>query len=162
MDLPDPLLQTLEQVAVAMAPARHDWWIIASAACRLHGVDPGRVRDVDVLMDARDMAAVLAPLGLKPTEGQGDGRFRSRYFITWDAPPLPVELFADFELCEGADWTPVRLTSREWRKVGQVRLPVPSRAELVDLLHRFGRPKDLARAALLSPSDPSPSRSGSA
>jgi len=162
MDLPDPLLTTLERVTAAMAPAQHDWWIIASAACRLHGVDPGQVRDVDVLMDARDVGAVLAPIGLAPTGGQGDGRFRSRYFVTWDAPPLVVELFADFELCEQGSWNPVRLTTREWRKVGQVELPVPSRAELVDLLHRFGRPKDLARAALLSPSGRSPSRSGSA
>ena len=62
MDLPDPLLRTFELVAAAMAAARHDWWIIASAACQLHGIDPGPVRDVDVLFDVRDVSAVLEPL----------------------------------------------------------------------------------------------------
>jgi hypothetical protein len=158
MDLPDPLLRTLDLVAAAMVPARHDWWIIASAACRLHGIDPGPVRDVDVLFDVRDLKAVLGPLGLVPTEGQSDGRFRSRYFVSWERPPLVVELFADFELCEGGAWNPIRLATREWRTVGGAQLPIPSRAELAGLLRRFGRPKDLARAELLSPSAQFPSR----
>lgn len=162
MDLPDPLLRTLDLVAATMAPARHDWWIIASAACRLHGIDPGPVRDVDVLLDVRDVSAVLEPLGLVATEGQSDGRFRSRYFVSWDQAPLTVELFADFELCEGGAWNTIRPATREWRTLGSARLPVPSRAELAGLLRRFGRPKDLARAELLSPSAQSPSRSGSA
>jgi len=162
MDLPDPLLRTFELVAAAMAPAQHDWWIIASAACQLHGIDPGPVRDVDVLFDVRDVSAVLGPLGLAPIEGQSDGHFRSRYFVSWDQAPLTVELFADFELCEGGAWNPIQLVTREWRTVGNIQLPVPSRAELAELLRRFGRPKDLARAELLSPSGPFPSRSGSA
>lgn len=162
MDLPDPLLRTFELVAAAMAPAQHDWWIIASAACQLHGIDPGPVRDVDVLFDVRDVSAVLKPLGLQAIIGQSDGRFRSRTFVTWDAPPLAVELFADFELCEQGEWNAIRLTTREWRQAGTVMLPVPSRAELAELLRRFGRPKDLARAEQLSPSGPFPSRSGSA
>lgn len=141
-----------------MAPAQHDWWIVASAACHLHGIDPGPVRDVDVLMDERDLAAVLAPLGLQPQPGQSDGLFRSRCFVSWDQAPLMVEFFAGFELCEAGRWNPVTLRSREWRKAGEVRLPVPSRGELAGLLRRFGRPKDLARAALLSPSGPFPSR----
>lgn len=162
MDLPDPLLRTLDLVAATMAPARHDWWIIASAACQLHGIEPGPVRDVDVLFDVRDVSAVLEPLGLVPTEGQSDGRFRSRYFVSWDQAPLTVELFADFELGEGGAWNAIRPATREWRTLGSARLPVPSRAELAGLLRRFGRPKDLARAELLSPSAQSPSRSGSA
>ena len=161
MAQPDALLQTLEMVAVAMAPARHDWWIIASAACWLYGVDPGPVRDVDVLLDERDIDAVLVPLGLHRASGSSDGLFRSRCFVSWRQPPLVVELFAGFELHEGERWEPIRPSTREWRNAGQIALPVPSRDELADLLRRFGRPKDLARAALLSPSDPSPSRSGS-
>lgn len=141
-----------------MVPARHNWWIVASAACRLHGIDPGVVRDVDVLMDERDLAAVLTPLGLAPVPGESDGLFRSRCFISWDQAPLTVEFFAGFELCEAGQWNAVRLQSREWRTIGDCRLPVPGRDDLAVLLRRFGRPKDLARAELLSPSGPFPSR----
>lgn len=162
MGLTDPLATTLELVADALAPARHDWWIIAGAACHLHGVDTGPVRDIDVLLDERDVAAVLAPLGLAPVAGTGDGLFRSRYFASWNDPPLTVELFAGFALFERGAWQPIELASREWRRLGAARLPVPARGELEALLRRFGRPKDLARAALLSPSGSSPSRSGSA
>lgn len=141
-----------------MIPARHDWWIVASAACHLHGIDPGVVRDVDVLMDERDLAAVLAPLGLQPQAGQSDGLFRSRCFVSWDQAPLTVEFFAGFELCEAGRWTEIRLQSREWSAFGDCGLPVPGRDELAALLRRFGRPKDLIRAEQLSPSGRFPSR----
>lgn len=154
----EALRETLQLVARAMAPARHDWWIVASAACRLHGIDPGAVRDVDVLLDERDLAAVLPPLGLASQQGQSDGLFRSRCFVSWDGAPLTVEFFAGFELCEAGQWSDVRLHTREWRSFAGVELPVPERQELADLLRRFGRTKDLARAELLSPSGPFPSR----
>lgn len=158
MDLPAPLLATLEAVALAMAPARHEWWIIASAACQLHGIDPGPVRDVDVLFDERDAAVVLGSLNLVPMAGQATELFRSRCFVSWEGPPLTVEFFAGFELREAGGWSEIRPASREWRKAGASRLPVPARDELAGLLRRFGRPKDLARAELLSPSGPFPSR----
>jgi hypothetical protein len=154
----EALQQTLEQVAAAMAPAAHDWWVIASAACWLHGIDPGVVRDVDVLLDERDGDVVLDALGLQAVPGQDDGQFRSRCFVTWQQAPLPVEFFAGFELCEAGQWNAVRLATREWHPVGAVWLPVPSRAELAALLRRVGRSKDLVRAELLSPSGLSPSR----
>ena len=154
----DPVFQTLQAALAAMSPARHDWWIVASAACRMHGIDPGAVRDVDVLLNERDLAAVLTPLGLAPQQGQSDGLFRSRCFVSWDGGPLTVEFFAGFELCEAGQWSEVRLQTREWRSLGGLGLPVPERLELANLLRRFGRPKDLARADLLSPSGPFPSR----
>lgn len=157
-----PLSLTLQMVAEAMSPARHDWWIIAGAACALHGADPRQVGDVDVLIDERDVEAVLARLGLVPARGSSDGQFRSRCFVSWQGAPLNVEFFAGFELCERGEWSAVRLKTRELLPCGQALLPVPSRSELAGLLLRFGRPKDLERAQRLSPSAPSPSRSGSA
>jgi hypothetical protein len=162
MNLNAQLVDTLEAVAAAMEPAQHDWWVIASAACALHEIDPGPVRDVDVLIDERDLGAVLGPLNLPITPGSGDGLFRSRYFVTWTAPPLSVEFFAGFDLCKAGRWEKVRLATREWRNAASALIAVPSRGELTDLLRRFGRPKDLVRAELLSPSGPFPSRSESA
>lgn len=145
-----------------MGPAMHPWWIISSAALALHGVDPGLIGDVDVLFDARDADAVLAPLGLEAAVGSGSDRFRSALFVTWRAPPLAVDLFAGFELREEDRWSLVTLATRCPVDVGDARLWIPSREELRALLLRFGRPKDIARAALLTPSARFPSRSESA
>lgn len=162
MDIPPLLRAALADAATMMAPARHDWWIIASAALVLHGVDPGPVRDVDVLFDPRDAERVLAPLGLEPRRGSDDGRFRSDLFATWTGAALPIELFAGFALFENGGWTPVVPQTRQLADCDGHRLWVPSPAELHALLLRFGRDKDLARASLLSPSGRSPSRSGNA
>lgn len=162
MTLSAPLCSTLAQVATIMAPAQHDWWIIASAALALHGVDPGPVRDVDVLFDRRDADAVLGPVGLTPRTGSDDGRFRSDLFVTWTGAALAVELFAGFALHEHGAWQPITLSTRQRVECHGVSLWVPSRAELHGLLLRFGRDKDFARADLLSASGPFPSRSGTA
>ena len=158
MNLSAPLQSTLVEVATIMMPARYDWWIIASAALALHGAGIDDVRDVDVLIDPRDVDAVMTPLGLAPVRGSGDGRFRSDTFVTWTGATLPVELFAGFELFDGARWNRVLPSSRQPITVGNGTLWVPSRAELHAILLSFGREKDLRRAALISPSGRFPSR----
>jgi len=129
--------------------AQHDWWVIASGACALHGVDPGVVRDLDVLIDRRDAVPVLAEAGLEAAPGKADPLFRSEVFATWNGTVLPVEFMAGFYLREAAVWTEIWPITKVWMPLGGVRLPVPDRTELRDLLLRFGREKDLVRAALL-------------
>lgn len=162
MALQPALLATLKDIAAVMALAEYPWWVIASGAVALHGADAGEVRDVDVLIDLRDVEHVFAHLGLEPQCGTGDDLFRSQIFATWRGSALPVELFAGFELCEQGRWSAVELSTREAIPLDGQAIWVPSRAELHGLLRRFGRPKDLARAAKLSPSGPFPSRSESA
>lgn len=132
-----------------MAPAQHEWWIIASAAVALHGGDPGVIKDVDVLLDPRDAAAVLGALGVEGAPGEADERFRSDLFASWTGAPLPVEFFAGFHLLEQGSWNEIRPATRLSFELGDARVFVPERAELKAMLLRFGRPKDLARAALL-------------
>ena len=152
---------TLLALAPALDAARHPWWILGSAAVLLHGADPGEIADVDVLLDRRDVAAVLARLGLAPQIGQGDSQFRSATFNRWTYAALPAELFAGFSLCEAGDWREYVPQTRVAAKLGRAAAFVPERGELIELLHRFGRAKDLARAAALNRTGPSPSRSGS-
>ncbi len=149
MRLAEPLHDTLLAVARAVAPARHDWWILASAAVALHGADPGAVSDVDVLLDPRDVQTVLRGLGLAAAPGSADAQFRSDHFARWRTPPLPVEFFAGFHLLEAGGWNQIRPATRQAVRLDQATLFVPERAELKAMLLRFGRPKDLARAALL-------------
>ena len=149
MMLDPDLRQTLLDMAGHLAGARHDWWIIASAAVALHGADPGGVGDVDVLIDPRDAAALFAALGIASRPDRGDPLFRSEWFGRFPGCALPVEIFAGFALCEAGRWTPVVPRTRAAVMVGRALLHVPERAELKELLVRFGRPKDLIRAALL-------------
>lgn len=156
------LVETLRAVAPALALARHPWWILGSAAVALHGADPGDVRDVDILLDSRDCPAVFASLGIAIAAGQADSRFRSALFQQWLGGYLPVELFAGFAVLEQKTWQQVVLRSRQAIPVADFTVFVPEKAELITIMHRFGRPKDLGRIAALSPSGPSPSRSESA
>lgn len=159
----DTLLPALRQVAGAMAAAQHPWWVISSAAVVLHGFDPGPVGDIDVLFDPRDAAAVLEPLGLVARAGEGTALFRSQIFAVWQAAGVPVELFAGFEINEGGQWNSLLPRTCRAVPVGEgAMLYVPERSELRELFLRFGRPKDLVRAEILSPSAPFPSRSDSA
>ena len=67
MDLAPPLRAALIEVAAIMAPARHDWWVIASAALALHGADPGPVRDIDVLFELDRLLHASTHCGLGAT-----------------------------------------------------------------------------------------------
>lgn len=129
--------------------ASRPWWIIGSAAVVLHGAVV-QVGDVDVLMDEQD-AAQLSEAGLTWRLGEPDGRFRSTLFSRWTEPPLVVEFMAGLHVAKPGGWSPVQLATRDAVAIGPVTLFVPGRMELQDLLLRFGRAKDVARAALLRP-----------
>lgn len=150
MVLQQPLSATLAELAPVLARnARHDWWIIASAALALHGIDPGPVGDVDVLLDRRDVPAVFAALGLGDGAGQGTALFRSEHFGTWCGSDLPVELMAGFALQKDGEWREIRPRTRQGVGFVGYTLFVPERDELREMFVRFGRPKDLDRAALI-------------
>lgn len=129
-----------------MAPARDRWWIIGSAAVALHGADPGSIDDIDIVLGVADAERILPSLGVAPAAGGSDGQFRSAIYNRWTKPPHPAEYMAGFELCEDGRWSPVTFATRVEVRPG---IFVPSRDELHALLLRFGRPKDLRRAASL-------------
>ena len=93
----------------------------------------------------RDAEQLLEPRGIMPETLPPHALFHSRWFARWDGTPVPVEFMAGFSMMEDGEWMPVLPASRE-EKGG---LFVPSREELKALLHRFGRGKDLQRAAAL-------------
>lgn len=149
MTLPDQLEQSLVMVAELCAPAADPWWVISSAAVALHGAPVDDVRDVDLLMSARDASAALMRVGVEPHAGRATDHFRSAVFGTWPDPPLPVEIFGDFDFAGPDGWSRVALATREPVTINDHILFVPSVAELKQMLIGFGRPKDLARARLL-------------
>jgi hypothetical protein len=147
--LPPPLVDTLCRVGSAMEGALDPWWIIASAAMALHGARPIDVADVDLLTSERDAVALLGRLRIPTPPGGGSDRFRSRIFARWDAPPVPVEIMAGFEVLTPDGWQFVRPVSRLPKQIGNTRLFVPSVDELLVHCRLFARPKDEQRAAIL-------------
>ncbi len=150
MTLPERLEQTLVMVAELGMSAADPWWVISSAAVALHDAPVDDVRDVDLLMSARDAKQALMRVGVEPRTGHATDQFRSAVFGTWHGPPLPVEIFGDFDFAGPDGWSRVAPKSREPVTIGGQILFVPSVAELRQMLIGFGRPKDLARAQLLS------------
>lgn len=143
------LTTTLAMIATAMRVARDNWWIIGSAAVALHGCQTS-VADVDVLTSESDARGIATTLGLPSAPGTPSDRFRSRIFATWTAPPLPVEFMGGLALHDGRAWIDVELSTRMPATIDGQTIYLPDRAGLAALLHRFGRPKDLARARLLT------------
>lgn len=111
----------------------------------LHGSDPGGIADIDVLLSERDAETLLEPRGILPETLAPDPLFHSRWFARWEGTPVPVEFMAGFSLMEAGEWVPIWPKTREAKGA----LFVPSRDELKALLKRFGRGKDLQRAAAL-------------
>ncbi|MBD2841350.1 hypothetical protein [Erythrobacter rubeus] len=146
----EPALRSaLRDVAGAMAQAEQHWWIIGSAAVALHGADPGTIADVDVLLAKSDLTKLARELQLSGAPDARKARFRSSGFGIWTQPALPVEFMADLELRRGGDWISISLQTRQEMTLCQQRLFVPEKHELIAILRRFGREKDLARAAAL-------------
>jgi hypothetical protein len=145
-----PLQETLRLLAAAVAPcAVDDWWIIGSTAVLLHGGAVPHVKDVDLVMSARDAAALLERTGAGLELAAASAQFQSEVFGVWRTPPVPVEVMGGFRFVRPDGWRPVSFTTRQSVMAGGAALFVPSITELQDLLLAFGRPKDLARAAVL-------------
>lgn len=136
---------SLAMLAAAMAPARDPWWIIGSAAVVLHGAAT-TVADIDVLLSVRDADEIDMRLSLAPGGGDENGMFRSSRYGRWREPPLPVEFMAGLSVRGALALQP---RSRVARSVGRSTVYVPDLDEVIAILDLFGRPKDMARAALL-------------
>lgn len=150
MTIDAPLAAALTAIGTVMILANDPWWIIGSAAVALHGADAGRVADVDVLLSISDAERVLPLIGIAPRRGPEHCDFRSSIFGTWTATPLPIEFMAGFCHRSGTEWRPVRPVTREPIDLGGVKVFVPGRAELCEILRSFDRPKDRVRASRLA------------
>lgn len=149
----DEVEKTLTAIGRALEGAHKPWWVIGAAAVMLHRPDLAAAiapADVDVLLDPADAPGVLERLGLAAATDGGTSRFRSALFVRWEGAGAPSDLMAGFEH-RGSDgvWRAVTIRSRARFMLGDVALHAPDARELAALLTLFGRPKDLARRALL-------------
>ncbi len=136
------LQETLTRIALASDQFTDDWWIIGSAAAALSGAEIAIVRDVDLLLSKRD-ARRLLDLWKEEAHSAAmpDAQFRSAVFARYEAAPLPIEAFGNFEMNIRGQWRAIAPLTREAR--GAVF--TPSVAEQIALLQAMGRSKDEAR-----------------
>lgn len=144
------LNESLSMLAKAMEDAQDDWWIIGSVAVALHGGDPGPIADIDVMTSRHDLDALYTRLPLTNTPEEGKPMFLSDKFGRWSAPPMDVEFMTGLKVRTGDDWQAVEPQTRQPISFADVALFVPEKAELIAILHLFGREEDLRRAATLA------------
>ena len=142
----------LRQVAALLSDTSDPWWILGSAAMALIGVDPGEIRDIDVLVSSRDARALRECDGVENAADGGSETYRSAVFLRTQADTLTVEIMAGYDIRRGDIWQPVAPASREKVMVGDAAVFVPSREEQISLLKRLGRDKDRRRLQLFKPS----------
>ena len=139
---------TLAAIADALVDTRGRWWVIGSAAIRLHGAATS-VADVDVLLGVADARRLLAAWGVAADTGGGSDRFRSTLFARIAGLPMPVEVMAGFSVRVDGVWKPVRPRSRQAFDCAGRTIFAPSIGELAGMCRRFARDKDRARLRLL-------------
>ena len=145
-----PVIETgvataLAAVAAVMRDARDPWWVIGSAAVVLHGAVTD-VADIDLLASEEDAADLVSRLGLRAERLDPHPLFRSRIFALWPRSDRTVEIMGGFAICEGCAWQPLVPVTRI--ALGDVY--VPDCEELMTILSRFGRAKDIERRRLLA------------
>lgn len=143
------LASALDVVAEGCADLRDPWWVFGSAGMALIGVPGLTPPDVDLIVTPRDAAALLARWNAEPLKGAPSPLFRSQIFAKAQVAALPIEIMAGFEAFSDGGWSPVIPSTREEIAWNGRQLFTPSAAEQAAICRRFGRPKDLARVALL-------------
>lgn len=125
------------------------WWVIGSGALHLCGAADVLPADLDIACSATDADALRvewAAHAATTWQPADDQRFRSR-FSRYVHLPMAVEVMGGLDV-QGADgWQPLQVHETLWLRVQEMQVPVPSLREQQRILHRFGRKKDIARAA---------------
>lgn len=135
----------LRRITEFLSETADPWWVLGSAAMALIGVDPGEIRDIDVLVSASDAEALMTAYSLPNEADGGTEGFRSTYFLKPDLGDVPVEVMGGYQIRTAGLWTPVEPLSRQRITIDNAVVYIPNRKEQIEILKQLGRPKDLAR-----------------
>ena len=144
-----PLAAALDVVAEGCADLADPWWVFGSAGMALVGVPGLSPPDVDLIVSERDAAALIGLWNARRADAAPSPLFRSKVFAKASIAALPIEIMAGFESFSAGAWTPVAPATRIAIRWKGAALYTPDAAEQAAICRRFGRPKDLARVALL-------------
>ena len=148
--IPPALKAPLTEIALLMESAATPWWIIGSAAVEILSGREAHCRDIDVLLDSRDLHMLAARLGREPEQKPASDLFRSEFFLTIETAAMPAEFMSGLSVYSGHDWQLVLPLTRICVPIGSSDIYIPCRDEMSAILARFGRRKDKERLRLLS------------
>lgn len=135
----------LQRIADYLSDTEDPWWVLGSAAMALIEIDPGDIRDIDVLVSERDADALIRKHSLTNMADGGTDGFRSNFFLTPNLGQVPVEIMAGYQIRTAGAWQVVEPKTRLRIPVGSAAIFVPDRDEQMHFLKRLGRPKDRDR-----------------
>jgi hypothetical protein len=147
--LPSGHVAALAVVDCWLRDARSPWWVIAGAAVALHARLPMAVDDIDILLAVDDVPLIADIPGVVRQEGAADPLFRSDFYASVGAAGVTIKCMAGFRSKRDGVWSEIWPRTRMTVPIGGLSVPIPDRAETIDMLTAFGRPKDLQRVALL-------------
>lgn len=139
------------ELAPALSALAEPWCVIGSGAMLIGGLPVEDCPDLDIMTTAAGAEALEAAWAswrdpdYRP--GHAD-RFRSR-FTPFAFPQGRAEVMGDLEVNPGDGWRSVAIPKGRDVDLGGRTIRIADRDEIVALLRLFGRPKDLAKIALI-------------
>lgn len=154
----DQLCEALLFCAKQLSKTIDPWWVIGSTAIALHGIDPGRINDIDILISSRDAGSIQRDLALPNLANCDSKRFRSSVLLRQNFVGTAVEMMADLSVNSHGSWHPIAPETRQVITCKGARVFVPELTELIEVLRLFARPKDFRRIRMISTHLPKPPR----
>lgn len=144
------LANAFRAIGEAAPPEAQDWWIIGSTAMVLAGIEGVEPDDVDILGSQATVLRFLGNWQVEPGGRVPGDRFRSFPYRRIRLPDCTdIETMGDLDVRVDGGWRRVVPRTRVEVKFGGVSLFVPEISEQAEIMRLFGRPKDLAKAAVL-------------
>ncbi len=140
---------TLVKCVEVLEDASDPWWVFGSVAMALHGVSPGQINDIDILVSIKDIHLLRNRLGCANEADGGTELFRSEVILRPDVGHITVEIMAGFEVCKEGVWYSFRPKTQVPIIYGGATVFVPERRELAKIFKWFGRKKDIEKLRLL-------------
>ncbi|GKY86964.1 hypothetical protein [Sinisalibacter aestuarii] len=140
----------LKLLSGLLAEAHQPWWLIGPAAVALLGGEAGSYTRFEVIVSPGDARRLAEARGLDLARGPATALQRARKSLSLPLGGIEARLMVWAEQHLGGRWVPMQPKTRVAIDLGDGRqVFTPDRAELISLLKRTGRARDLARAASL-------------
>ncbi|NDV45781.1 hypothetical protein D0T49_01780 [Paludibacter sp. 221] len=150
MTIREKIIRTLHQAASELEQLHDDWYVFGSAASILLEVELENTTDIDIVTSGRD-AELLKTLwhtknlhvDSKPSELFCSDLSRYHFEL------LDIEISGNLEVYRNNKWQKFTIYDYEVIPVGKLLVKIPTLQEQKNILHFFGREKDLQKIKLI-------------
>lgn len=150
MSIKDKIIETLHKAAPGLQQLKDDFFIFGSAAMILSEVKLDNANDIDLLVSNRD-AELLKDIWHARNlhvDSKESALFRSN-LARYRFDPIDIEVSGDMQVLKNGKWQDFVIYDYETLPVGKLLIKIPTLQEQKNILHLFGREKDLERIKLI-------------